>query len=391
MLINKNSLPSFRKKSDSLGKKVLRTTTLVLAVSLASFSFTNSVFAQEESDALQVMRTPDGKLYIMTTDEQGKPVLQPLEAVTGTQKKPPVAVPSKEASGPVTVYVPNKAADQPATPSAPAVEAPGNNVQNFTFTEGSNVKITPSGNGVEVEVTPLSAAEKETLPKTTPAAPASEEKAAPSKAPEPLAVLPTVATKQGPKQEKPRETLWQNGGFGFGIAGKEYRILSEAAYAQGISDYAAALGMHLEYNIPNSSLYMGAGFNFIRYEDEDPFTVRTYRGFGRFSWEQSEAAAGSGYVEIGQRLGLLEDRVYIGLKVGYEEMSYSERYIDNCRGCYSEDIDIEAGAYVGGGIGFRLFDFADGAGLFLDLNYQEYLDEDTSLESSSSAQLTWVF
>ncbi len=371
MLKNKSSLRS---------RVSLRATSLLVATQVILFSPINYLSAQE-SDSPQVMQTPDGKLYILTTDEQGNPKLQPLKPLDKAAKK------SAPAAAPAPVTSPDSA--------EAAAETTSGNVQNFNFNEGSNVKIVPTPNGVEVEVAPLPETEASSEP--PPPAPAKTE--APTKPEAAAEAEPPAETETNtlaslppwrPADTSKGETLWSNGGFGFSLRAKEYKLESEAALQQGVHQYAPALGLHLEYNIPSSSLYIGTGFNFIRYEDEDPFFVRTYRGFGRFSIEESEARAGSGYLELGQRFGLFSDRVYIGLKVGYEEMAYSNRYIDLCRNCYEEDIEIDAGTYFGGGIGIRLFEFDGGQGLFLDVNYVEYTD-DSNIENASSLQLSWVF
>ena len=70
---------------------------------------------------------------------------------------------------------------------------------------------------------------------------------------------------------------------------------------------------------------------------------------GDISTESSDAGAVTGYVATGYewKFGADQDLTVLA-QVGYTHLFSSERSIDYCRNCYSEDIDIDGGVYANG-------------------------------------------
>ena len=152
--------------------------------------------------------------------------------------------------------------------------------------------------------------------------------------------------------------------FGLGKASIE----SSKAQEEGIEDSATYL--KLGFELQRSHWLFGAGFSGLFYDDNNEFkqTVQDYAG--STSTEDSSASASNLFAEAGYRYPV-SGNIYADLFGGYEYIFSSERSIDNCSDCYSEDIEVESGLYLMPRIQYEVKN-----GLTLSLAYQHYLSGD---------------
>ncbi len=354
---------------ENVTKRKMASAVTRVAAGFIALSLTfNYSFAQEAEEP-QILQTPDGKFFVVTKDAEGKTVVQPLEPVQTqeAQAPAPAAAPAAIESAPAPAAAMVQSTNETGTP--PSVQ----NIQNIQVPAGTNIKITPSGQGAGVEI-------------QTTISPATTEV---QTAAEPAKKVPVVAaTEMSVASKNERVSLWQNGGIGLAVEGVYYSLDSDVAWQEGIEDYAGGLGFHLEYYIPKSTLFFGVGFNIIGYDDNEPIYVDSYDGDWYYTSDESAASAVSGFAEVGQKFGFFNDAIYLGLRAGYEEIFYSKRTIDWCNYCREEDIEINGGPYVGAGLGIRLVDFRRGGGMYLELDYRGYTTGD--IESASGIQLSWM-
>lgn len=117
-----------------------------------------------------------------------------------------------------------------------------------------------------------------------------------------------------------------------------------ASMAAQIDDSAFALEFGYERRL-KSGFVWGAGINFYSYSDNAGFSVITESQFGSVKRSDSDASAFTGFGELGYSF-TPNKKVALSLMAGYERVFTSSRSISNCRNCPSEDIDIDAGAYL---------------------------------------------
>jgi hypothetical protein len=157
------------------------------------------------------------------------------------------------------------------------------------------------------------------------------------------------------------------GSWNFSVDLDSMKINSDAAEREYIDDKATVLGFAAEYDTGKNGIVVGGGFDLISYDDNAGFDQNTNRG------NKSSNASGSLlYVEAGPTLHFgTEAKAFFDARLGYSHMMQSERSIDYCSNCYSEDINIDGGAYGTLAIGRLLGDhFA------LSLEYQQFFSGD---------------
>lgn len=139
------------------------------------------------------------------------------------------------------------------------------------------------------------------------------------------------------------------GEWGYTAYANVVNIDSDTALSQGIDDSAYSIGISADYLQNNWITSLGA--EIIVYDDNAEFT-QVVEGSGVFnrgdvSTESSTANAILAYVGTGYQWYFGEEKdVALTLQGGFSHLFESTRSIDSCSNCYSEDIDVDAGAYV---------------------------------------------
>jgi hypothetical protein len=145
----------------------------------------------------------------------------------------------------------------------------------------------------------------------------------------------------------------------------------EAAWEQGIADNATAVGFSVERFQNTTENTWSLGMNFIFYNDDDEFAEYVEDYWGYANYEESNASAISIFAEYGPRYRFGADRLsFFSVRGGVTGIIYSERGINDCRDCYSEDIDIDGGLYGLLGIGRTT------GSIDWSLQFQQYLSGD---------------
>lgn len=125
----------------------------------------------------------------------------------------------------------------------------------------------------------------------------------------------------------------------------------EQAWDQGIDKNAFALGFAAEYATASDNI-LSLGMSFIFYNDNDEFAQYVEDNWGDVDYEESSASAISVFAEYGPRYRFGADNLsFFTVRGGVSGVFLSERSIDYCSNCYSEDIDIDGGFYGVLGIG----------------------------------------
>lgn len=156
-------------------------------------------------------------------------------------------------------------------------------------------------------------------------------------------------------------------------------IDSTVAKFQGIDDSAWVIGAAAERYASDSILTYALGIDFIGYGDNYSFSQNTNKGE-----KSSDASAIMAYAEFGPKVSFGKDKLnHFTAHVGAANIFGSERGIDYCANCYSEDIDVDAGLYgvLGLGHSFSSFD--------LSLQFQQFFSGD--LDSSLRLQISSSF
>ena len=156
-------------------------------------------------------------------------------------------------------------------------------------------------------------------------------------------------------------------------------INPDVAKREHIGTTAFMAGVAAEhFNSLNEFTY-SFGLNFISYDDKDPFPQYTNRG-----WRESNATAMMVYTEAGTRYRFGHDDMnFLVVKGGASSIFGSERSIDHCSDCDTENIRVNAGLYGVVGIGHS-FDSLD-----VTINFQQYFVGD--LNSSLSLKISSTF
>lgn len=163
------------------------------------------------------------------------------------------------------------------------------------------------------------------------------------------------------------------GSWGFSGYIGNASIDSDTAFIEGVEDSAITIGLFADYR--KNKWLTSVGVDVLLYDDNQEFS-QVVVGDGLFnsgdvSLESSDASATFLTFATGiEKLYGEESAFYTSLQGGFSVALASERSIGNCTNCYSEDIDIDGGLFVQGGIGFVADSFKIG------LQVRQYLGGD---------------
>lgn len=161
-------------------------------------------------------------------------------------------------------------------------------------------------------------------------------------------------------------------------------IDKEAAFSQGIEDTALAVGGAAEYYSSASESTLSLGINVLFYRDNAAFGQYVESYWSGVDYEESDANAFMLFAEYGPKYRFGQDNMtFVTIRGGVSGILASERSINNCRNCYSEDIEIDGGLYGVLGIGQTL------GSLDLGLQFQQYFSGD--LDNSIRLKLSGAF
>ncbi|WP_412972187.1 hypothetical protein [Glaciecola sp. MF2-115] len=177
------------------------------------------------------------------------------------------------------------------------------------------------------------------------------------------------------------------GKWDFGLRAATISFDKDTALAQGIDESAYAIGVNADYS--KSNWLTSVGLDIIVYDDNDEFRqVVVGEGIlndGDVSSESSSAngmlvSVATGYQwTFGQ-----EQDVSFALQGGFSHMFLSERAIDLCSNCYSEDIDVDGGFYAQATL------MKDTGSFAIGLYVQQYLKGD-GINNSLGVKLGFSF
>lgn len=146
------------------------------------------------------------------------------------------------------------------------------------------------------------------------------------------------------EEETPSPGSWE---FGIGIG--HANIDQEAARSEFIDDGALNFSLTAMYLKNNWMTTLGT--EIISYDDDASFSQDVTSPFFGDSTEDSSATGILFTGAFGYRWTYQEnDAASTYLQAGASFMIDSSRGIDNCSNCYSEDIDIEGGGFIRGGV-----------------------------------------
>jgi hypothetical protein len=156
-------------------------------------------------------------------------------------------------------------------------------------------------------------------------------------------------------------------------------IDSEVAQKQYVDDAAVIVGFAAERYTDTSDFTLTIGADFISYDDKATFRQLTTDGDKR-----SSASGFMLFVEYGPKLRFGVDKsLFFVAHGGLSAVLGSERSIGNCTDCYTEDIELDGGAYGLLGIG-HIFSSVE-----LSLQFQQYFTGD--FDNSLSLKLSSAF
>lgn len=148
-------------------------------------------------------------------------------------------------------------------------------------------------------------------------------------------------------------------------------IDKQAAAEEWIEDTALAIGGAAEYYASDRESTLSLGTSFLFYRDNAAFSQYIEDYWGDESYEESDAYAFMLFAEYGPKYRFGRDNMsFFSVRGGVSAIFGSERSITNCRNCYSEDIEIDGGAYGLLGIGQTL------GAVDISLQFQQYFSGD---------------
>lgn len=165
-----------------------------------------------------------------------------------------------------------------------------------------------------------------------------------------------------------------------GINFERLFINHEAASSQLIDETATAVNLSLNFgnqSIEKPYIDFGAGLSFIAFNDNGQFWQETVDEYGHIFTANSRAKAFHVYFEAGPNMPISR-YTNIDVKAGYTLPITSERSIDNCSACYSEEIDLDTGAYGQIGLSHKIGNFS------LKSRYKYYINNNNGIEDSFS-------
>ncbi|RZA06065.1 MAG: hypothetical protein EOO68_05660 [Moraxellaceae bacterium] len=138
-----------------------------------------------------------------------------------------------------------------------------------------------------------------------------------------------------------------------------------------VGDTATALGVAAEYFTGGNNMTYSVGLNYIFYNDNNEFSQYIDDYWSGYGYEESDAGGFMAYVEVGPEYHFGADGLsFFTVRGGYSGIFSSERSISNCDNCYSEDINIDGGAYGVLGVGRSL------GYLNVGVQFQQYFSGD---------------
>jgi hypothetical protein len=194
-----------------------------------------------------------------------------------------------------------------------------------------------------------------------------------------LALSSTTLVHAQEEQDQPFFPAWE-----WGIALGTLNIDSESAEEQLIGDSADfVISFTADYSTKNWLTTLG--FDWVSYDDKAGFTVRTEDQFGREDDSSSDASGILVYGAFGPQWRFGEEQKTTAfVQAGYSAMFASDRGIDNCSNCPSQDIDIDGGLYARAGIMQKVSDTFG-----IGLSATQYLSSD-DLENGISFTMKWT-
>lgn len=161
-------------------------------------------------------------------------------------------------------------------------------------------------------------------------------------------------------------------------------IDSQAAAEQWIEGTATAIGGAAEYYSSKTENTLVLGTSILFYRDNAEFSQYVEDYWGDTDYSESDATAIMIFAEYGPKYRFGQNNMsFFTVRGGVSGMLYSERAISSCSNCYSEDIDIEGGAYGVLGVGQTL------GSLDLSVQFQQYLSGD--LDNTIRLKLSGAF
>lgn len=157
----------------------------------------------------------------------------------------------------------------------------------------------------------------------------------------------------------------------FNVNAENLSIDDEVAALQGIEPDAFSINVEAEYFL-NDNLSTVIGLGFLGYDDNEEFSQLTEDAFGDVDNSSSSASALPLVMDMGYtRFYNGSVPAYVTLRGGLTYMFASERAIENCSDCSSQDIDVDGGMFVQAGAGINL-----GRSFTLGLYYKNYFSGD---------------
>ena len=148
-------------------------------------------------------------------------------------------------------------------------------------------------------------------------------------------------------------------------------IDEESAWLQGVDEGATAIGFAAERYTNTSEMTLSLGMSFIMYNDNDEFAQSVENYYGNIKYSESDASAIMLFAEYGPKYRFgMDNMSFFTARAGVSGILASERSISGCSDCYSEDIDLDGGAYGLLGVGHTFGNFD------LGLQFQQYLSGD---------------
>ena len=145
-------------------------------------------------------------------------------------------------------------------------------------------------------------------------------------------------------------------------------IDSQVASTEGVDDSATYFRFGWEKQ--QTSLIYGFGISGLLYDDDESFSQRV-EDFTGDQFDEGSSASGIALLgEVGYR-HVLNGFVQLDGILGLEYMMSSSRGIDNCRNCYSEDIEVDSGVYVSPRVIFKT-----DRSFYFGMDYRVYLSGD---------------
>ncbi len=168
----------------------------------------------------------------------------------------------------------------------------------------------------------------------------------------------------------------------FNVNVESLSIDEEVAALEGVEPDAFAINIEAEYFF-NDNLSTVIGLGYLGYDDNEEFTQLTEDAFGDVDNSSSTASALPLVMDVGYtRFYAGKVPTYVSLRGGLTHMFASERSIENCSDCSSQDINVDGGMFVQAAAGINL-----GRSFNLGIFYKNYLSGD--LEDAIGLKLSF--